>query len=99
MQAWPAFAGIPEDLLVGQLEALAPQSARDLLSMLVAAGLLRMRTAAAAAVRHEPPSIFGPGQQTRMPSTVCIRQDYYTQHARWLGIPKVKAARYFGKLD
>lgn len=49
-------AGIPEDLLVGQLDALAPQSARDMLAMLVAARLLRLETAPAP--RHGPPAIF-----------------------------------------
>ena len=57
----PLSAGIPEDLLVGQLEALAPQSARDMLGMLVGLRLLRVQTGPAA--RRAPPPIFGADPQ------------------------------------
>ena len=59
---------------MGQMEALAPQSARDLLAMLVAAGLLRLHTAAPTA-RHSPPAIFGASCRfEKQPLTVCISQ-------------------------
>jgi hypothetical protein len=43
---------------VGQLDAVAPQNARDLLSMLAARGLLSVRTCSARA-SGGPPPIFG----------------------------------------
>ncbi len=58
---------------MGQMEALAPQSARDLLAMLVAAGLLRVHTAAPPA-GHGPPTIFRASHRTEMPSPVRIWQ-------------------------
>ncbi len=63
-----SLTGIPEDLLVGQLDALAPQSARDMLGMLVAARLLRLQTVPAP--RNGPPPIFGAAGHVKPPAPV-----------------------------
>lgn len=60
------FAGIPEDLLVDELEALSPHSARRLLAMLLSGGLISARSAAAAAAPR-PPVIFRRAHQQPPP--------------------------------
>ena len=53
---------------MGQLDALAPQSARDMLGMLVVAKLLRLRTVPAP--RQGPPPIFGAAAHVKPPAPV-----------------------------
>lgn len=53
--------GIPEELLVSQVQAVAPQQAKQLIMLMVGQGALRQHT-----VRTVPcavvPSIFGPSE-------------------------------------
>ena len=68
-------AGIPETLLLGQLDVVSPQNARDLLTMLTVRGLLHVR-AYHVPVRSGPPPIFGsassePSQQVRRRLLLC----------------------------
>ena len=60
------FAGIPEDLLVDELEALSPHSACRLLAMLLGCGLILARSAEAAAA-PQPPAIFRRARQQPSP--------------------------------
>lgn len=50
------FAGIPEDLLLGQLQVLTLLQAKELVSVLKQRGLLRERTITATS---QLPSLFG----------------------------------------
>ena len=57
MRARCVSAGIPEELLVGELDALSPHSARRLLGMLLHDGLISVRQVEAAPA-PQPPAIF-----------------------------------------
>lgn len=57
MRARCVSAGIPEELLVGELDALSPHSARRLLGMLLHDGLISVRQVEAAPA-PQPPGIF-----------------------------------------
>jgi hypothetical protein len=52
-------AGIPEDLVLSQMEVAAPQSVRDVLQALVADGIVSVRLLTPPASASAPPAIFG----------------------------------------
>ncbi len=58
-------AGIPEELLIGQIQALTPQQAKALIELMTAQGVLKQQ-----AITKIPetavPSIFGPSQPVNM---------------------------------
>ncbi|BDA44462.1 hypothetical protein COCOBI_05-6470 [Coccomyxa sp. Obi] len=64
--------GIPEDLLVNELGALSPHSARRLLAMLLSGGLISARSAEAAAA-PQPPAIFRRARQHPPPERKVVR--------------------------
>ena len=73
-------AGVPESLLLGQLDAVSPQNARDLLRMLSVQGLFGVRTCSMPAVVG-PPSIFGICPSTAMTK---VFQRPHSEHIRLL---------------
>ena len=62
----PLLAGIPEEALLDELEALLPQSAKQLLGVLEEQGLLSVRSVALTA--PQIPAIFRQPGQTAAPA-------------------------------
>jgi len=69
------IAGIPEELLIGQVQALTPQQAKALIELMTAQGVLKQQ-----AITQIPetavPSIFGPSQPVNM-LVSCTASIYY----------------------
>jgi len=59
------LAGIPEELLIGQVQALTPQQAKALIGLMTAQGVLKQQ-AISKISETAVPSIFGSSQPVNM---------------------------------
>lgn len=63
-------AGIPEELLVSQLQAVSPQQAKQLIMLMVEQGALRQDTVTTVPCAVVP-SIFGPSEPAKDEVSLC----------------------------